>query len=136
MGYSFEMLFIEAESKAAAYEKAENFVSILMEPATAQAWIKENLLYFLRCSGIHLGDSVHGAAAYHLEDWLSTLFTVRFTYWPEHNLLGVLGGKWPKACMDQTSNCVLFQNGCDQDYEFELWPKLPFFQKQIQWQRR
>lgn len=131
MSYSFEMLFIPIESKLDGYEKADRFVQTLMEVPTANEHVRNNLLYFVRQSHLKPGESMPGPGAYHFEDWLSAIFTARFTCWPEYHLLGVLGGNWPEKCLEMASRAVLFQNGTDQDYEFECWPKLPFFRERI-----
>lgn len=132
MSYSFEMAFMSATDKTEAFAKADQFVKILMEPQNAKKMIQSNLLYFMRSAQLSRGQEPSGPSAYYLEAWLSAIFTVRFTYWPEHKLLGILGGAWPESCLALTAGTILFQNGTDQDYDEELWPKLPFFQEQIE----
>lgn len=132
MSYSFEMAFMSAMDKTEAFVKADQFVKTLMKPQNAKKMIQSNLLYFMRCAKLSRGQQPSGPSACYLEAWLSTIFTTRFTYWPEYKLLGILGGEWPKSCLDLTAGTILFQNGTDQDYDEELWPKLPFFQEQIE----
>lgn len=132
MSYSFEMAFMSAMDKPEAFAKADQFVKTLMEPENTKKMIHSNLLYFMHYVKLPRGQQPSGLSACYLEAWLSTIFTVRFTYWPEHKLLGILGGAWPESCLDLTAGTILFQNGTDQDYDEELWPKLPFFQEQIE----
>lgn len=131
MSYSFEMTFMSAKDKVEAFAKADQFVKTLMEPENAKEMIQGNLLYFMHCAKLSRGQQPSGPSACHLEAWLSTIFTVRFTYWPEYKLLGILGGAWPESCLALTAGTILFQNGSDQDYDEDLWPKLPFFREQI-----
>lgn len=132
MSYSFEMTFMSAMDKTNAFAKADQFVKSLMEPENAKKMIQSNLLYFMHYAKLSQGQQPSGLSACYLEAWLSTIFTARFTYWPEHKLLGILGGAWPEKCLALTAGTILFQNGTDQDYEEELWPKLPFFREQIE----
>ena len=57
--------------------------------------------------------------------WAKGVFTMRFFYLAEHNLLGVFGV--PDAACDIFDDSIYFQNSCDQDYEFETWEKVPVF---------
>ena len=60
--------------------------------------------------------------------WMrNSVFSYRFFYLPEHNLLGVFGvPDAVKGIFDLTCH---FQNSCDQDYKFEYWKGVPVFEK-------
>lgn len=60
--------------------------------------------------------------------WLRAMFTYRFLYWEQYQLLGIVmmpqnevNEKWPL--------CAFFQDGCDHDYDFATWEpgNIPFF---------
>lgn len=65
------------------------------------------------------------------EYWLDTIFSLRFVYWKEQNLLGLSGYDYPKEMRDLFDCHVSFQNSCDQDYEYDTWSdKISFFKQQ------
>lgn len=58
--------------------------------------------------------------------WMrNSIFSYRFFYIPEHNLLGVFGTP-VKDIFDLT---CYFQNSCDQDYDFDDWKGVPIFEQ-------
>lgn len=62
------------------------------------------------------------------EAWVrNSVFSYRFFYIPEHNLLGVFS--IPDAVTDIFDCTVHFQNSCDQDYDFEDWKGIPIFEQ-------
>lgn len=63
--------------------------------------------------------------------WLYSLFNFHFVYWKDFHLLGLSGYSFCKD-IDGLFDChVTFQNGTDQDYEYETWnDKISIF-KQI-----
>lgn len=59
------------------------------------------------------------------EDWARKVYTYRWFYLKEHNLLGVFGvGSELEDYFDDT---LAFQNSCDQDYDFDYWDKVKLF---------
>ena len=62
------------------------------------------------------------------EAWAkSAVFTMRFFYLSEHNLLGVFGV--PSSVEEIFDSTIYFQNSCDQDYEFDEWNGVPIFEQ-------
>lgn len=60
--------------------------------------------------------------------WMrNSIFSYRFFYIPEHNLLGVFGV--PDAVEEIFDLSCHFQNSCDQDYPFTDWNGIPVFEK-------
>lgn len=60
-------------------------------------------------------------------NWMrNSVFSYRFFYIPEHNLLGVFS--IPDAVKDIFDLTCYFQNSCDQDYNFEYWNGVPYFE--------
>ena len=60
--------------------------------------------------------------------WMrNSVFSYRFFYIPEHNLLGVFGV--PDDVKDIFDLTCYFQNSCDQDYDFEEWKGIPIFEQ-------
>lgn len=60
--------------------------------------------------------------------WMrNSVFSYRFFYLPEHNLLGIFGA--PDAVKDIFDLTVYFQNSCDQDYDFDDWKGVSIFEQ-------
>jgi hypothetical protein len=59
------------------------------------------------------------------EAWAKGVFTMRFFYLAEHELLGVFGV--PTVVQDIFDKTIYFQNSCDQDYDFDEWAAVPVF---------
>lgn len=58
--------------------------------------------------------------------WMrNSIFSYRFFYIPEHNLIGVFGA----PIEDIFDLTCYFQNSCDQDYDFEDWKGIPIFEQ-------
>ena len=61
------------------------------------------------------------------QDWAKNVFTYRWFYLSDYNILGVYG---VPNCMDKNfDNNTWFQNSCDQDYEFETWNGITLFEQ-------
>lgn len=61
------------------------------------------------------------------EAWARAVFTTRFFYLAEYDLLGVFGVS--SVVEEIFDDSIYFQNSCDQDYEFDEWEKIPPFAK-------
>ena len=132
MSYSFGMTFFEAKNKLEAYEKATEFVTALISMKTAMEYVRQNAIYFQRLLFQDEIRDIDCQIARLLGPWLSQLFTIRCTYWPQYNLLGIIGDEWPETCKSLAAGSVYFQNGTDQDYEYECWPTaIPFFKERV-----
>lgn len=60
--------------------------------------------------------------------WMrNSVFSYRFFYIPEHNLLGVFS--LPSEVEFIFDSTCYFQNSCDQDYAFEDWKGVPIFEQ-------
>lgn len=59
--------------------------------------------------------------------WLYAIFRIRFVYWEEYGLIGVQGCL-PKNVEDKLT-CVCFQNSTDQDYPYNTWDGVSYFEK-------
>ncbi len=55
------------------------------------------------------------------------VFSYRFFYISEHNILGVFGV--PDGVADIFDLTCYFQNSCDQDYDFKDWKGIPIFEQ-------
>ena len=62
-----------------------------------------------------------------LDNWASKIFHFRYFYLPEHNLLGIFGV--PDSVQSIFDNTSYFQNSTDQDYDFEDWKGVPWFEE-------
>lgn len=62
------------------------------------------------------------------EDWAKlSLFRFRFFYDKEHHLLGIYS---VDDCLHGLFDCVVeFQNSCDQDYSFDTWDGVRYFEE-------
>lgn len=89
---------------------------------------------FIYMPSIHFANkrTLEGASDRAKEDadraWMrNSVFSYRFFYLPEHNLLGVFGA--PDAVKDIFDLTVYFQNSCDQDYDFDDWKGVSIFEQ-------
>ena len=58
-------------------------------------------------------------------EWAKRIFTYRYFYHKELNLLGIYG--LPNSLRELFDDTLGFQDSCDQDYEFEYWDKVEPF---------
>lgn len=120
MSYAFGMFFKQI--------KQEDLLSFIDKVQTemrnhAEEWIDYNKYYApsVRLFTLH-SDEFKFAKAYLNEYWLNTVFTSRFVYWPDYNLLGVSGYKLPGEIENWFDGHFSFQNSSDQDYDYDQWP--------------
>lgn len=125
MSYHVDLSFTAVESREEAMDLGVRFSRMVAESPYADKLIHDNIHYAARqCYGDESGNALRG--------WLYSLFNVRLWYWPQYKLAAIIGGDWPDACMEEFGlQRHEFQDGCDQDYEFESWPDMEFFQKEI-----
>ena len=127
MSYYFDMFFWSASSLSTAMKKAQEVVAACCTTECMRQTLEDNIYY---APSIRMLANVENwrMAVQADSTWLYRLFTFRFVYWKEHNLLGMVGTlpkNGPKA-----TGAVYFQNSCDQDYDLKTWPaKIPFFKK-------
>lgn len=121
MSYAFGMFF-----KQIKQEDLLSFIDKVQAEMRnhAKEWIDYNKYYApsVRLFTLH-SDEFKFAKAYLDEYWLNTLFTSRFIYWPDYDLLGVSGYKLPGEIENWFDGHFSFQNSSDQDYDYETWPK-------------
>lgn len=60
------------------------------------------------------------------EDWIQRLFTYKFIYLEEYQVLAMVSSN-KKFLEDLFDSHIFAQNSCDQDYEWETWEKVPSF---------
>ena len=59
------------------------------------------------------------------EDWVKRIFTYRWFYIKEHQLLGVFG--LPNSLCSLFDSTIYFQNSTDQNYDFSEWDDVDLF---------
>lgn len=59
--------------------------------------------------------------------WLYSLFAIRYVYWRDKKLLGIIG-EIPEKIKD-TLTSIEFQNSTDQDYDYEEWYGINYFEE-------
>lgn len=59
--------------------------------------------------------------------WLYSLFTIQYIYWTDKKLLGIVG-ELPKSIKSALTT-IEFQNSSDQDYEYDNWFGIKYFEK-------
>lgn len=57
--------------------------------------------------------------------WVKQVFTYRYFYLKEYNLLGIYG--IPSCVRNMFDDTIYFQNSVDQDYSFDTWDKVKLF---------
>ena len=126
MSYYFDMGFKDIK-KEEILDFIEEITNDFQE--NAKEIIKKNITY--APSQMH-GD-VDDREDYNIawkkadENWLYSLFEIRFVYWEEYGLIGV-HGCLPKSVEDKLTD-IYFQNGTDQDYPYNTWDGVSYFEK-------
>lgn len=117
MSYAFGMFF-----KQIKQEDIFPFIDKVQEEMRnhAKEWIDYNKYYAPSVRA--LTNESRFTKAYIDEYWLNTVFTLRYVYWPDYNLLGVSGYKLPGEIENWFNGHFSFQNNSDQDYDYEEWP--------------
>jgi len=64
------------------------------------------------------------------EYWLDTIFSLKFIYWEEKELLGMSGYNYPQELVELFDCHIGFQNSYDQDYDYNTWSDNITFFKQ------
>ena len=57
--------------------------------------------------------------------WVKQVFTYRYFYLEEYNLLGIYG--LPNSVQNLFDDTIYFQNSADQDYDLDTWNKISIF---------
>lgn len=117
MSYAFGMFFKQI--------KQEDLLSFIDKVQTemrnhAEEWIDYNKCYVPSVRS--LTNAPKFVKTFMNEYWLNTLFTSRFVYWPDYDLLGVSGYKLPGEIENLFDGHFSFQNSSDQDYDYDQWP--------------
>lgn len=120
MSYAFGMFFkqIKQEDLLSFIDKVQSEMR-----NHANEWIDYNKDYAPSVRSVRsLTNEPKFIKAFMDEYWLNTLFTSRFVYWPNYDLLGVSGYKFPGEIENWFDGHFTFQNSSDQDYDYETWP--------------
>lgn len=128
MSYAFDMGFKSAENLGAAMEIAQQLVDTISK-ADVRNFIERNIIYI---PSLRHHNAFSDSRAANIVDtyWLYSLLNFRFVYWPEYQILGLVGNV-PKA-KEAGFEMVMFQNSTDQDYGLDEWPEnTPFFQARV-----
>ena len=89
---------------------------------------EDEFLYMPSVRNEHLYNDVRAAVKRDAnEGWAKQVFTHRFFYLADHDLLGVFGV--PNKAKQVFDKTIYFQNSCDQDYEFDEWKGVPVFEQ-------
>ena len=87
---------------------------------------EDEFLYMPSVRYAHLYEGVRAVVKEDADEaWARGVFTMRFFYLTEHNLLGVFGV--PTEAQSVFDDSIYFQNSCDQDYDFDEWKNIPVF---------
>lgn len=137
MSYEFPISFLikpvlnKEEAMSLALEMTNQ---ITENDDIAKAWMEHEqhrfFLAFMSC-GLHddqlMLDRKMATVNMAIEKVVLELFTLRFTYWPNHKLLGVSCDKFLAERLDDM-NSIYFQDANDQDYDYEEWSDdIPLF---------
>lgn len=134
MSYGFYMGFAQANSLQEAMAIALEYTHSQMTEKNIRKTISDNRYYIPSvCTGYIADEESKNRRADVLADtadryWLEALFTLRFLYWEEHKLLGIVMMP-PENASERWPLSVYFQNSCDQDYPLSDWKEgnIPFF---------
>lgn len=114
MSYSFRLYFKQVQNKAEAYDLAVKACETAYK--CAEEFILKTKKYtpFVELNTIE-----------QKQNFINKIFTLRFTYWDDQKLLGLLRSldenTLPHDVTAMFDTYVDFQNSGDQDYEWEEW---------------
>lgn len=131
MSYSCEISFKNIESKyvyefLVEYKKlvTEHIEDIAKENVWYSPLLKHDFEYeWAKRPYIEMKRELYDSI-YH---WAYRVFQFRYFYIPEHNLLGIFGV--PDSVKEMFDNTSYFQNSTDQDYDFDDWKGIPWFEE-------
>ena len=131
MSYCFEMSFKEIK-KEDVLDYCISFSEYCKKHA--KSIIEENKYYIpsIKRNLEKLDKKAYASSSWRIADryWLHKLFDTRFVYWPEKEILGI-ARSIPKEFDDNLTN-VYFQNSSDQDYDFEIWKGISYFENIVE----
>ena len=134
MSYGFNMVFAKVEpnnlGKAMAY--AHDFVKDSMAHAVKMLIENEIFVPSIKFDTYCSNDSNKIAWNMADDNWLYNLFSFNFVYWNDIGLLGCRIAE-ENSSKDFFPLSVYFQDGSDQNYDFEEWSggEIPYFMKKI-----
>lgn len=89
---------------------------------------KEDFLWMPSIRNSHLYKGVDESIVREIDEaWVHKIFKFRYFYLPKYELLGIFSV--PDGFKDMFDNVTYFQNGTDQDYDYEEWNGVPLFEK-------
>lgn len=138
MSYGFSMGFAQAKNFSEAMSLAHEYVDERMKLMRIVQELERNVYFAptVRAGYTYDQNTAGGEPNWQLKYlaetadryWIKSLFSYRFLYWEEQQLLGIVmmeendaSDKWPLY--------VYFQNSSDQDYPYADWEagNIPFF---------
>lgn len=89
---------------------------------------KEDFLWMPSIRNSHLYKGVDESILREINQaWVHKIFKFRYFYLPKYELLGIFSV--PNGFEELFDNVTFFQNGSDQDYDFEEWKGIPLFEE-------
>lgn len=135
MSYWCSMGFAPVKDLGEAFSVAMQYVKLQMTLDNVQSMLDRNTC-FIPTEKVNYvfgenqrNDSVARAAN---RFWMKDLFTFRFLFWKEYDLLGIVMMQPHETC-EKWPLYVEFQNATDQDYAYSEWllGDIPFFQNAV-----
>lgn len=123
MSYGFQMGLVPVPDRGSAYDLCQKAAAELLVPETLREYIKS---VYPSCRWRSFEKQRPSDAV--LDIWLRSISRLSFVYWPQHNLLALLGD-YPDTINKLFPIQVYFQNSCDQDYPLDTWGSdVPLFE--------
>lgn len=125
MSYYLDMGFTTVKDRYDALEKANQFAKLCGKNYKEMLDLERNYI-----PSIRLGDSKEPANEY----WVYGVFTFNFVYFEKYNILGIKGCTFPEEARKMFDVYIPFQNGTDQNYDFEEWgTTIPLFNEIVEY---
>lgn len=112
MSYAFDLNFIHCKDEGEAFGIARKATEALWNGI--DDFLEDERFYI---PALRNGDIPGDVDRF----WLDRSMKMRFAFWPEYELLALLGAGWPQTIKRLFKKTVCFQNSCDQDYSFNTW---------------
>ena len=116
MSYSFSMAFAPCDSFEQALVIGVQCADLLRKPENKKSLLRRNLMYIpSRRYTTHV-------TPFSDANWAHQLFTLRFVYWEDKKVLGLVMNDPQECGLDSFFHrSIYFQNSCDQDYDLNEW---------------
>ena len=124
MSYSFNINFMDLQEKE-PLEKCKEVIALMLKYSEEMIWKNRTYIPSIESAVVSYSPQFRTAD----QNWLYNLFTINSVYWPERNLLGIIGNLPTQAMKIVTP--IHFQSSSNRDYNYEIWNVIEYFETTV-----